>query len=502
MIYRLVILNGERRGERVTVTREPMVLGRAETCGLRLNDPEIALEHAEISHTPEGLFIRDLGSMNRLLINNREAREVHPKHGDVIEVGQTRFLVQAYVQAEVQGEKEGHLRRYTQWLPGIGAVLVMLGLLYALFQCRPTLPQKSTRPDQPVSIRSNATLRSKTPPPPPVPTLAVEPESPPPQPPEKDVTPATEPAVAPQVEPVPSAATPPPNGPSSSPERSVPAESNAASDTIAIARQELEAAANALLESKVRDMMEEAQNLASNKGPAAAEQLLAAIETIKPDFLDASVARAALLEEQGKLEPAVALWTHIRERASAAPLAEQAAAKLKRLTRAREELVFPFVGRIKIVEAGISKFPETEQYRDMRLLNIRLVATELQKELDTDAVRVEIRFYDRDPKTGKIGPTRARVPTAPLPVQGPWRATEEKTVEASYVAPIPDNNAPPVQYYGFVLRVHYYGALQEERIQPRDLPADVELAPPSEGSVTPGTNTAPPVQQPGSAQPL
>ena len=42
MIYRLVILNGDRRGERITVTEEPMSIGRGETCDIRFDDPEVA----------------------------------------------------------------------------------------------------------------------------------------------------------------------------------------------------------------------------------------------------------------------------------------------------------------------------------------------------------------------------------------------------------------------------------------------------------------------------
>jgi hypothetical protein len=263
----------------------------------------------------------------------------------------------------------------------------------------------------------------------------------------------------------------------------------AVADAIAIAQQELEQAANALLESKVRDMMEEVQSLATNKGPEAAEQLLTAIEKIKPDFLEASVTHASLLEEQGKLEPALTLWASIQQRAAGTPLAEQAGARLKRLARAREELVFPFVGRIKIVEAGINKFPENERYHEMRLLSLRLVATELQKEIDPDAVRVDFRFYDQDPQTGRIMPSTARISSVPVAIPGPWRATEEKPLEASYVAPpVTVTNGPPARYYGFVVRVYYYGALQDERIQPRDLPADVELVVPA---AAPATNLPP-----------
>jgi pSer/pThr/pTyr-binding forkhead associated (FHA) protein len=511
MIYRLVILNGERRGERITVTREPMRIGKAETCEIRFDDPEIAMIHAEISHKPEGLFIRDLGSMNRLLINNRETREVHPKHGDVVEVGHTRFLVQAYVQAEVQGEEEDTPRRLRQWLVRGGVTVVVISLLYAMYQCQPALPSRPPLAVKPATARSNLTTRAKYPAALPGPArpaatpgsttntavepIPVQPTAAAPLPPTNDTTKVktVEPRAAKPSEPPPSAG--------AMETSAVPAAASTTqvvADAIAVAQGELEQAANALLESRVRDMMVEAQSMATNKGPEAAEQLLAAIEKIKPDFLEASVAHAAMLEEQGKLDPALALWTDIQHRAKAAsPLAEQAEKKLKMLGRARDELVFPFVGRIKLVEASINKFPDNERYREMRLLNLRLVATELQKEIEADAVRVDVRFYDRDPQTGRIVPTSAKVPAMPLTIQGPWRATEEKTLEASYVAPTVEAvKELPAQYHGFVVRVHYFGALQDERIQPRDLPADVELAVPAAAAATNVPAATLPVNEP------
>lgn len=105
MMYRLIILTGPSTGLRVTIESKPMVIGRDPDCAIRVTDEEVAKKHAVIEHKPDGIYIRDLGSMNRILVNHHEVREMRLKHGDVIELGLTRFLVQALVQADVTDEE-------------------------------------------------------------------------------------------------------------------------------------------------------------------------------------------------------------------------------------------------------------------------------------------------------------------------------------------------------------------------------------------------------------
>ena len=126
MMYRLIILTGPSTGLRITIESNPMVIGRDPDCAVRVEDPEVSRKHAVIEHRPDGIYIRDLGSMNRILVNKREVRETRLKHGDTIEVGLTRFLVQALVQADVTDEEriEQHARKMT-WAPVAGAILLL-----------------------------------------------------------------------------------------------------------------------------------------------------------------------------------------------------------------------------------------------------------------------------------------------------------------------------------------------------------------------------------------
>ena len=105
MIYRLVILSGPLHGQCFTVETAPMTIGHGPDCSIALPDSEVAGQHAVVEHTDEGLSIRDLGSMNRIVVNRREVKTAKLHHGDVIEVGRTRLLVRALVQAEVEGRE-------------------------------------------------------------------------------------------------------------------------------------------------------------------------------------------------------------------------------------------------------------------------------------------------------------------------------------------------------------------------------------------------------------
>lgn len=499
MIFRLIILNGERRGERITVTADPMSIGRDPACGIRFDDAEIASLHAEIAHRDEGLFIRDLGSMNRILVNNRETREAQLKHGDVVEVGRTRFLIQAYVQAEVLGEAQEAKRRLWKRLAGTVIALVVLAAIAR--QCRHLTPSspppRATTRVKPSATRTAAPVATNAAAAPQAPTTtsltsSVSASTPPVtslQPPtsnlQQTITAITS-APLPSLAPAPMIE--PEFGPSITPSMASTNDITAAAAAIATSRtdsaaaeverakKEIESAANELMASRIRDMMSE---VASNPSPEAAEQVLASIQRVDPGFADAYLERARLLAERGRLEPAMTQLQDLVRRAPDSPAADKARAELAKLANAREHYVFPFSGHIKIAAAELNKFPETSGQDELRILSFGLDPAGQEKSIDASAVAVVVRFYDRDPATGLIHPTAATI-TPPPPLQGAWPEKTRKTLTASYG--VPAGARRKEQFYGCLVRVHYYGALQDEWMQPRDLPADVQMAPPESRS--------------------
>ncbi len=425
-----------------------MRIGRADSCEILVNDPEIALSHAEITHTPEGLFIRDLGSMNRLLINHHEVHQAHPKHGDVVEVGHTRFLIQAYVQAEVQGggdqeDSEDQANRRKPWLVGGGLILVVACMFIFIPRCerlmitpRTPLAKPTSSPvfpplvrtviKKPVPVVPVSVVPTTIPAPVVVtpPPLKLEPVNVPPKPRAEPTPVKAEPVQT--IEPVPVKEEPVPVKTEFAPIKVEPAvahpqpKKNPTTDLIAAAQKELQEATLILMGTKSTGTTENVMNITSNDTPLP----VTIIPTNPPTV--------------------------------------------------QEPAVTPLGGLIKIMGTDINKFPETEQFREMRLLTIRLTASELQKEIDPDGVRVEVIFIDRDKRSGQIIPASSRGPSSALTVQEKWQSAEQKTIMASYVVPA---TLPPtertVQYYGFRIRVFYFEKLQDELSQPKDLPKGI-----------------------------
>ncbi|MEI6516797.1 MAG: FHA domain-containing protein, partial [bacterium] len=94
MLYRIVILNGERRGERVDVPETRFTLGRAPACGLTLNDAALEPVHAELTQCGASLLIRSGNPGAVIRVNDVEVTESVLQHGDVVEIGTTRFFIQ------------------------------------------------------------------------------------------------------------------------------------------------------------------------------------------------------------------------------------------------------------------------------------------------------------------------------------------------------------------------------------------------------------------------
>lgn len=467
MIYRLIILNGDRRGEQVTVAPEPMKIGKDTACDIRLSDPEVALIHAEIIHQPSGLEIRDLGSMNRILVNHREVRESRLKHGDVIEIGQTRLLVQAHVQAEVQGEipvddDEEKSQRRKQWMLAGSLILLIVGMVIGIPRCERLLIAPRSRdikpdtlPQTPMRTKTESgrslpaapaiTIPTKTNPPAVtlIPQSVTPPQQPQPVPDRVKPTPPPEPVAAtpaPALEPKPVISEPNPKPIESvSPVPTV--KPNATSELIDRSQQELQAAAT-FLETHIPPG--DTQTVSTLSTPAQSSTAPAADTLSSP--------AKPIVPESPKSTPITTTQPRVKT----------------------ETPLQPVKDLIKITGTDISKFPETEQFREMRLLTIRLTTTGVLKELDGNGVRIEVMFVDRDKTTGRVSPASPGKPPSTLTVKGSWHAQEQKTVVASYVVPVTN---PPMersaQYHGFLVRVFYHGILQDELIQPQDLPPEI-----------------------------
>lgn len=86
------IIEPDGNTEEITLQGRSWIAGREEGCSIQINDRKSSRRQFELSSTPQGYFIRDLGSSNGTLFNglqlaNDELKAI--RSGDVIQVGRT-----------------------------------------------------------------------------------------------------------------------------------------------------------------------------------------------------------------------------------------------------------------------------------------------------------------------------------------------------------------------------------------------------------------------------
>lgn len=82
--------------ERYPITSQVFRIGRHSKSDLKLSDPSVSRQHAEINRRGDGSFsIIDLDSMNGVFVNNRLRKQCDLSAGDVVELGDVvlRFTV-------------------------------------------------------------------------------------------------------------------------------------------------------------------------------------------------------------------------------------------------------------------------------------------------------------------------------------------------------------------------------------------------------------------------
>jgi len=79
----------------VNLEAAALSLGRDANCSVVLDDEEVSGQHAVIERNGDNVGLRDLGSANGTRVNDEAIEKKNLKHGDVIQVGQTRLFVEA-----------------------------------------------------------------------------------------------------------------------------------------------------------------------------------------------------------------------------------------------------------------------------------------------------------------------------------------------------------------------------------------------------------------------
>ena len=129
---------------------------------------------------------------------------------------------------------------------------------------------------------------------------------------------------------------------------------------------------------------------------------------------------------------------------------------------------------MKISQIQQSRFQASDDYEEMRMLNIALTPAQPGLRMDREAVQVEVIFYDRDPTHGTVEPTEARVSQETATPTTAWGRESEKVLSATYVVPRglrteQLSSGRPRVFHGYRVRVFYRGRLQDELAVPKSL---------------------------------
>jgi hypothetical protein len=503
-MYRLIFLSGPLKGKRLAITQGPVMIGRDPDCHIAVADDEISRKHAIIELRDDGFFIRDLGSMNGILVNDKACRESKLKHGDTLEIGRTKIHFQQ------MGRDDGREERRVTHSQGLafGAVFFIVLVQFA-FVIGFSLWRKDVveKPEEAAAATTSQmavvdTAMSNTFAEASAYLQSVKQSQ------ADEKTPADEPKtnvtedirnLRADVEEIRQQVG----------ELAKPA---VTSSVQAIAAEEPPIKVDALT-AKAQQMLQAALLDLARNNLVQADKQFERIQIMAPNFLSAYIERARLYEQRGELAKAGDQWKEVLHRSSGTPLYEQAAAERIRISRLeiirkttevgtpaeKKPTIERLARRIKIVSVEPQRFPENDQFEEMRLLRITLKPKLGERELDRSEIRVNVLFFDEDAISRDVSPTRVAVPKDALRLDGDWTPNEEQTVTAAYIVPKDFRKTEQEQYgqrcryYGHLIQVYYREQLQDEDARPKALLQKADQFQPSWHLATqaPATPTTP-----------
>lgn len=92
----LVVRAGETAGSWFALEGSVTTLGRHPQSDIFLDDITVSRRHAEISKSPSGYVLTDIGSLNGTYLNRARVEEADVRHGDEVQIGKYRFFFANY----------------------------------------------------------------------------------------------------------------------------------------------------------------------------------------------------------------------------------------------------------------------------------------------------------------------------------------------------------------------------------------------------------------------
>lgn len=88
----LVVYDDGKIRDTISITKEPVVIGRLSTSDVVLSDPNVSRRHAELRRDGSKWIVVDLGSTNGTVVNGKLAREHPLAEGDRLTFGKTELV--------------------------------------------------------------------------------------------------------------------------------------------------------------------------------------------------------------------------------------------------------------------------------------------------------------------------------------------------------------------------------------------------------------------------
>ncbi|NEZ02999.1 FHA domain-containing protein [Wenzhouxiangella sp. XN201] len=107
-------------GQSFALTSARMVIGRAESCNLRIDDASVSSEHARLSRDAGGWRVVNLLSTNGTFVNEQKVSSAALSDGDRLRFGRVEFRFHNPDEADTAGSS-GHPR----WMPWLAVAIVL-----------------------------------------------------------------------------------------------------------------------------------------------------------------------------------------------------------------------------------------------------------------------------------------------------------------------------------------------------------------------------------------
>ena len=457
---------------------------------------------AEIRDDGRKLTLSVLDPEATVRVNAATVRQADLQDGDLVQVGETSWNVFRIIPPMPASARRGSPMRATTVLLLAVVVASQLAFLYWISSRWNSAPPVTTaRPATPPPVKPAVT---PAPPKAPAPPVTMRPDAPSPKPapapvpgPTPPVEPAPQPPLAsptPPVTPAPPAPVPPAPQPQPAPPAVNP-----------------------------RDAELQTARAALDRGDYFnAERTLAGLLKADASYLPAYEEMARALEKQARFADAVAQWRQVLARKPDAQTEARARSEESRLARlqalvddsarlAHERRLHPeppVVASVdpapapplhmdvapapapvvepvapptieppafRIDSTDVVRMPASDQYEDMRLINLAFTHSFASRPARGSDVRVSMTVYDRDLGNRAVSVSQIKLTTDPVNLPSEIQPNQRIDLQFAYVVPVGFRSkqvrqtGKSLSYHGFIVEIYYKGRLQARIAKPDSL---------------------------------